>query len=224
MNNKIIIKAELELITGMHIGGSDIFAAIGAADSPVITDTLTKKPIIPGSTLKGKLRFLLAENLSSSNDVPNISNEPDEVKRLFGCSSPNIIKSRLQFSDSFIINSEMFEETGLTEVKCENTIDRKNCISNPRQIERVVKGVKFGINITYNIDNPEELNQDMDNIIKSFKLLQLDYLGGHGTRGYGRVSFENIKIIPFENSISAEKSAEIEKKFKEVDKYAVLHL
>ena len=36
MYSKIEISGEMELVTGMHIGGSDAFAAIGAIDSPVI--------------------------------------------------------------------------------------------------------------------------------------------------------------------------------------------
>lgn len=224
MNNKIIIKAELEVITGMHIGGSDIYAAIGAVDSPVVIDARTKKPIIPGSSLKGKLRYLLSENLSSSYEMSKISDEPDAIKRLFGASYPEIKKSRLQFSDCFVINADEFAEIGLTEVKFENTIDRKSGVANPRQIERVVCGVKFGVNIVYNMIAPDEFDADIENIIKAFKLLQLDYLGGHGTRGSGRVHFGNIRIIPFENSISKQKSADIENKFREVEDYAVLSL
>lgn len=53
MYSKIEITGKIEVVTGMHIGGSEAFAAIGAIDSPVIKDTLTNKPIIPGSSLKG---------------------------------------------------------------------------------------------------------------------------------------------------------------------------
>ena len=46
---KIEITGVLETETGLHIGGSDAFAAIGAVDSPVIRDTRTNMPMIPGS-------------------------------------------------------------------------------------------------------------------------------------------------------------------------------
>lgn len=55
MFGKIQITGILEVKTGMHIGTSDAFAAIGAIDSPVIRDAATKLPMIPGSSLKGKL-------------------------------------------------------------------------------------------------------------------------------------------------------------------------
>ena len=53
MYGKIQIACKLIVRTGMHIGGSDAFSAIGAADSPVIRDLFTNQPIVPGSSLKG---------------------------------------------------------------------------------------------------------------------------------------------------------------------------
>lgn len=51
---KIEISGTIEIVTGLHIGGSSAFSAIGAVDSPVIMDTRSKQPMIPGSSLKGK--------------------------------------------------------------------------------------------------------------------------------------------------------------------------
>ncbi len=56
---KIKFSAQIRLETGLHIGGVSCFAAIGAIDSPVIKDPITNLPIIPGSSLKGKMRTLL---------------------------------------------------------------------------------------------------------------------------------------------------------------------
>ena len=64
MYGKILIRCDLEVRTGMHIGGSSSFSAIGAVDSPVIRDPLTGRPIVPGSSLKGKLRTLLARSFA----------------------------------------------------------------------------------------------------------------------------------------------------------------
>ena len=63
MRGKIKITTTLRVLTGMHIGGSDAFSPIGAVDKPVIDDPRTGRPIIPGSSLKGKLRSLLAAHL-----------------------------------------------------------------------------------------------------------------------------------------------------------------
>jgi len=59
MFSKIEISGTIEIVTGLHIGGSSAFSAIGAVDSPVIMDTRSKQPMIPGSSLKGKMRALL---------------------------------------------------------------------------------------------------------------------------------------------------------------------
>ena len=49
MYAKIEITGTVEVKTGMHIGGSSSFAAIGAVDSPVIKDVRSGLPMIPGS-------------------------------------------------------------------------------------------------------------------------------------------------------------------------------
>ena len=51
MYGKIEITGKIELLTGMHIGASDSFAAIGAIDTPVIKDPISGLPISPGSSL-----------------------------------------------------------------------------------------------------------------------------------------------------------------------------
>ena len=58
---KLIIKATLTVETGLHIGGSNDYAPIGAVDSVFVRDTMTHQPIIPGSSVKGKMRTLLAK-------------------------------------------------------------------------------------------------------------------------------------------------------------------
>lgn len=63
LKGKLLIGAVLTVKTGLHIGDSSDFAPIGAVDSPFIRDPLTKAPIIPGSSLKGKMRTLLAKVL-----------------------------------------------------------------------------------------------------------------------------------------------------------------
>lgn len=84
MYAKIQLTGTIELKTGMHIGGSSAFAAIGAVDSPVIKDVRTALPMIPGSSLKGKIRTLLAKEYNTE-----MARKPDEdapcLTRLFGC-------------------------------------------------------------------------------------------------------------------------------------------
>ncbi|MGI6450487.1 MAG: type III-A CRISPR-associated RAMP protein Csm3 [Desulfitobacteriia bacterium] len=226
MYGKILIKAKLHVLTGMHIGSSNTFSAIGAVDSIVIKDPVTKLPIIPGSSLKGKLRTLLARSIANSIVLNDCNNDPYEVKRLFGSSGKDkIYKSRLQFADAFLLNSAKLQEVGgTTEVKFENTISRTTSIANPRQIERVVRGAIFDVAIVYDIENEEEVIADFENLSKAIKLLHLDYLGGHGTRGYGKVKFADFEVKVIEGdskNISTQKLSEI---IKGVEDYEVLSI
>lgn len=196
MYAKVKITGELEVVTGLHIGGSDAFSAIGAVDSPVIKDTLSGYPLIPGSSLKGKLRTLLARSHSPMAKKPD--EDSPELLRLFGSSKKEKTKvGRLIFSDMTLSNWQDLQKRGAiskTEVKFENTINRLTAIANPRQIERVIKGSVFLLDLVYEVDKVEEMEEDFKLLAEGLKILQYDYLGGNGTRGYGKVSFHNLKV------------------------------
>lgn len=196
MFSKIQITGKIEVVTGMHIGGSDAFAAIGAIDSPVIIDPLSRKPIIPGSSLKGKMRALLAKAYNPT--VVNHNDDSEKISRLFGSSANNkLMTSRLIFSDMILDNYDELHSKGLdsiTEVKFENTISRTTSVANPRQIERVIRGSKFKLNIIYDVleDYQDQALEDIKFLVEGMKLLQYDYLGGGGTRGNGKIKFSNV--------------------------------
>ena len=224
LKRKIIIKADLKVLTGMHIGGSNAYSAIGTPDSPVIRSALDGRPIVPGSSLKGKLRTLLASVIDKDDQYEDPSKDDDRIKRLFGASaskdSENTELSKLQFADAYVKTNQK----ELTEIKFENTIPRGNCTANPRQIERVVPGVVFETVIVYQETNPEETEEDLKNLAKGMRLLQYDYLGGHGTRGYGRVSFKNISVECLGSDDNISKNEKLEKIFEKVESDELLHL
>ncbi|WP_314292317.1 type III-A CRISPR-associated RAMP protein Csm3 [Leptotrichia massiliensis] len=205
LKGKFIITGKIKVLTGLHIGTSGDFSAIGAVDNIVIRDTVTNKPIIPGSSLKGKMRYLLSRtkyNDNSTLTMPSIKKESDNIKRLFGSSEKPITLSRLQFCDMLLREKDYGRDVEFdlpyTEIKYENTIDRGTGVANPRQQERVPAGSEFDFRLIYNVENTEkmeeEVKQDFENILLMFELLEDDYLGGHGTRGYGRVKFEDLKL------------------------------
>lgn len=101
-------------------------------------------------------------------------------------------------------------DTGLymTEWKFENGLDRITAAANPRQIERVPRGSIFDFEMIYtveyagekaNSDKQEqaikEAQDDLTNILKALWVLEDDALGGHGSRGYGKVKFEKLDFI-----------------------------
>lgn len=200
MFTKVEITGTLEIVTGMHIGGSAQFAAIGAIDSPVVIDSYTRQPMIPGSSLKGKMRTLLAKKMSDTAMLPEHSNDDPRILRLFGSAKQsannNTLQGRLIFSDMFWSNKEELNAIRInnpTEVKFENTISRATAVANPRQIERVIRGTKFEFRLIYDATNLDEIEEDFATIRDGLKLLEYDYIGGHGSRGYGKVKFKELE-------------------------------
>lgn len=199
---------EIEILSGLHIGGSDTEMHIGGVDNSVIKDPITNEPYIPGSSLKGKIRSLLEYLAGSpvSTDGKPLSaskaKSPLEMNivRLFGSSGSDDKNkefgiSRLVFSDcylneeskKFILNSY----GKYTEIKAENSIDRlKGTASDPRFTERVIRGAVFDFSISMRLlpdDNEDEL---IDTFMKGVKLLTYDSLGGSGSRGYGKIGIK----------------------------------
>ena len=101
----------------------------------------------------------------------------------------------------------------------ENGITRLTSVANPRQIERVIPGVKFGVRIVYDVVKPEEVMEDMEQLAHAMRLLQLDYLGGHGSRGSGRVSLSGFSFEQVETDIAQEPLKAL---FDKVDRYGLL--
>ena len=203
---KIEITGTLEVKTGLHIGGDGAFAAIGAVDSPVIRDARSDEPIIPGTSLKGKMRSLLAKVYNETT-----ATKPDDdaecLTGLFGSSKKNNVHvGRVLFSDMFLQNKDALrrQNTRATEVKFENAISRSTAVANPRQLERVIRGAEFGMNLVYEYKDDETMLQDFEILKDGFKLLQYDYLGGSGSRGYGKVAFKDLQLDVVVGDVSEE--------------------
>ena len=197
MYGKLKITGKIELVTGLHIGGPSPFSAIGAVDSPIVKDVRNGNPVIPGSSFKGKLRTLLAKKYNESPATKPDDDNP-KLTSLFGSSKKGDIKTgRLIFSDMTLANWEEMKKEGLTsktEVKWENTISRSTAEANPRQIERAIRGSKFDLDIVYDVTSKEEMISDFEILKEGFQILQYDYLGGSGTRGYGKVKFTDLSV------------------------------
>lgn len=199
MYAKLQITGDIEVKTGMHIGGSSAFAAIGAIDSPVIRDARTNLPMIPGSSFKGKMRSLLAKEFNTKIVQPD--DDDEKLTHLFGCAKKDKVSaSRIIVSDMFLTNAKELSKKGIksaTENKFENSINRATAVANPRQIERVVRGAVFGLDMIYEVRNDmteEDIISDIQLIAEGLKLISYDYLGGSGSRGYGKVNFKNLSI------------------------------
>lgn len=215
LQKKILYTGVITLKTGLHIGGTNAALNIGGPDKFVVRNPINNIPYIPGSSLKGKMRSLVEiANGDTKNGKP--TNDPTTKSgALFGVSgdTENSRPSRLIVRDAEMFTEHDSDEElkiyGLTkkdvpdfsntdlpytESKTEVNIDRVTAKANPRTFERVPAGAKFKLNMVLNIfenEDEESLKKTLD---QGIKLLQDDYLGGNGSRGYGHVIFENLKI------------------------------
>lgn len=194
---KIKISCRLHVLTGLHIGGSKENVEIGGIDCPVIkVATRKNQPYIPGSSLKGKMRCLLEQVAGATKVGAN-----EKVNNMFGTANKdNTLPSKLIVRDAYLTDKSVTDleacdalDMPYTENKFENTIDRvAGKAEHPRQQERVPAGAEFAVEMILNIwddDNEKEL---MAMLEEGIRLIENDYLGGSGSRGYGQVKFEDL--------------------------------
>ncbi len=213
LTNIMEIKGKIVLKSGLHIGGGDLEMRIGGVDNQVVKHPHTQEPYIPGSSIKGKVRSLLEmkSGLMAQSDGKPLAlkhlagvngkqlEEGRKILRLFGTSGSDgdeaaeLGPTRVSFADCPLSDSWRKEAAqrrlALTEVKAENSIDRiKGVADHPRFTERVPADTVFDFSVTLKqLDGEEDL---LDYLLEGLKLLELDALGGSGSRGYGRVRFE----------------------------------
>lgn len=211
----IVIQGQLTCLTGLHIGGSEEQYAIGGPDNPVITDTTSGIPYIPGSSVKGKMRSMLEWTLGKiepdgSVHGPSCQDSACVICRLFGASvdrrrqeGPEIGPTRLLFRDAFPSDDTLnqFRDGGLflTETKAESSLNRITAEATPRYIERIPQGAQFDLEMIYGIyDLGDGGIMDVENLIHvyaAFELLEASVLGGGGSRGSGKIAIDNLQAV-----------------------------
>ncbi|PWI57600.1 type III-A CRISPR-associated RAMP protein Csm3 [Sulfoacidibacillus thermotolerans] len=204
--------ADLVIVSGLHIGGQKQTLEIGGVDNPVIRHPISLFPYIPGSSLKGKLRSLL-----EAIDGKGIDGNPCGCGRA-GCrvctyfgphknTKHSLNPTRFLFRDAMLtdetrdyFNSFMdTEKSGYTEVKAENSVDRRIGISKQtdggyRMIERVPAGSRFQFEMDIRVYQGDDAKQMEQTVRHLMEVLHHDTLGGSGSRGSGHVRFENIQF------------------------------
>lgn len=239
---KLVIDASLVCLTGLHIGAGKGSLEIGGADNPVVKDAFGR-PVVPGSSLRGRLRSLLEQALgltapeemvylsrrrgqevrihqSDRNDDPVcllFGRNPGRMDRVKGdaVESRHITPARLAIYDAPLevesITAQMREQLDdeMTEVKSENAIDRITAQANPRTLERVPAGARFRVRLVIDILQEED-RQLVPYVVQGLRLLEDAALGGGGSRGSGRVEFQNIRAVWRGRRYYAEGAAEEE--------------
>lgn len=206
------ITGTIELLSGLHIGAGKDAVEIGGLDQPIIKNPITNAPYIPGSSLKGKMRSLLeARRVGESRETAEAvaKGQPCACGK-FGCPVCMIFgvsgaakpeaalgPTRILVRDSVLDEAceKKFRDGELPmEIKYENTIHRcTGTAQNPRPLERVPAGVRFLLNIGFRVykGDPEDL---LTWLFRGLRLVELDALGGCGSRGCGEVRFLDLHL------------------------------
>ena len=201
----ILIKGKIVCETGLHVGGVAETTEIGGTDSLVILDRLNNIPIIPGSSLKGKMRALieLKDGLYNGHGgVHSCTGIDCPICLIFGRGATEDVEAgptRLIVRDAVPTDEtrkEWEKNEDLvhgTEIKGENWINRITSKAHPRFVERVPAGSKFDFEMVYSIYQKGDSDR-LKTLFEGMCLLEDNYLGASGTRGYGKIRFEDLEF------------------------------
>ncbi|MFO0827629.1 MAG: type III-A CRISPR-associated RAMP protein Csm3 [Phycisphaerales bacterium] len=200
--------------TGLRIGGSAETMEISGLDNPILRNPRTGEPFIPGSSLRGRMRSLAEwyfAELPENGEVTKPRSE-SRTARVFGIGAANPKgpsdrahqrgPTRLVVRDALLSDQsreELRKGRPITEVKNENSINRLTSMANPRPLERVLPGVTFNLAIAYRVfdlgdGGAEDERLFNEVVLPALRLVELDALGGGGSRGNGKVRFVDLQL------------------------------
>lgn len=210
------IDGKIEVVTGLRIGGSQDAMEISGLDNPIIRNPANSEPFIPGSSIRGRLRSLAEwyfnELPKDGNVIHPILNS--NTARVFGVPARDPSKAsdadrkaltrgptRLIIRDARLCEADrnaFASGRPITEVKSENSINRITAMANPRPMERVLPGVRFELEMVYRVFDLGDGGKEDEAlftkvVLTSLALLELDALGGGGSRGNGKVRLVDLK-------------------------------
>ncbi len=102
-----------------------------------------------------------------------------------------------EYIEELVKTKKFVSKEDFLEEKPENRIDRITSAADPRFILRVKPGIEFegAFHILlFDIDEGK-LSEYLDLLFRGMMLVEDTYLGGSGTRGYGKIVFKNITIL-----------------------------
>jgi CRISPR-associated protein Csm3 len=216
---RIFVRGDIRAITGLHIGRGKEALEIGGVENAVVRDSLTNRPYIPGSSLKGKMRSLWEKMTGADQNflIGRIKGKEvrvhvcEELKAYQQCpvcpiygvpgdkgsSNPTRLIVRdvlLSDAEADRLDQEAHTDLPYAEVKWEAAIDRVTSAATPRPMERVPADTRFeGIEMVFSVYEPDDRDRFI-HVLEAMQLLQDDYLGGLGSRGSGKIVFENLTV------------------------------
>ena len=196
--------------SGLHIGGSQDELTIGGADNPVIKNPETRRPYIPGSSLKGKMRAELEKETGRVN-----GRREDEPCGCDDCSVCRVFGAHKNCQPPDSAHPESSFATGsCAKVVISRTRRRTSSIARPERLSIRVRmsgsskarnsGCKSFCRCsistsssrtrieTATLHQGDEALQAV--VADGLGLVQMTGLGGGTSRGSGAVRFEDFEM------------------------------
>ncbi|MET1101572.1 MAG: type III-A CRISPR-associated RAMP protein Csm3, partial [Pyrodictiaceae archaeon] len=130
-------------------------------------------------------------------------------------------------SEDYVKRINAWSVADFLEEKSENRIDRITSAADPRSIVRVKPGVEFEgtASILFFDNDCDMVSRYLNTFATGLRLLEETYLGGSGSRGYGRVRFKELGVSGFKISKRDEAPViedikELSKKYSSIDELA----
>jgi len=203
LQNYAKLTAILRLQSGLHIGTGE--KPERGEPLPILESLRNAMPYIPGSSLKGKMRYLLELAYERKETDPKDEGSPCwcgkcQICLLFGSgnTATTYEPSRLIFRDCYLTDSSisLLEKIGLEE-KPGIRIDRKmGTVAKGAlfPMKRVPEGSEFNMEISIRIFSGDDKEAIKKWISMGLYLIEHDTIGGSGTRGSGYIKFDNIQF------------------------------
>ncbi len=219
INKQLVFESKLVCRTGLHVGNELGQVSPRGLDAPVLQHPIFQQggkfaPYVSATAMKGKLRNI-AEILLDVNEMDKKFHtiELDKNKKikltrhecktsseavncpvcfLFGTGSDGKegrFSPRLVFRNCYADNNKL-----KSEIKIENAVGRLVIEANPRMLERAPVNASFDFKVIYLVYQGEETKTEnsLKNFIACLRFLQDYYVGGNGSRGSGKIEFNEI--------------------------------
>ena len=195
MHDVLLMEACLRTVSALYIGVGPDRESGGGRDLTLLRNPLDDMPIVPGSSLRGRMAALLKAH-SSDTDAEEESARALAI--LFG--NPDK-RSVLSFWDCSPEVPWAYEHRAaglaLTHWRSEKapTGDQRSVF---RRRELISAGVRFKFRLTLLAGQAEAAGlpakKALEHVKKGLMLIEQHGIGGATVRGFGRVAFSNVKL------------------------------
>lgn len=198
----------MKLLSDTRIGGSTDETKVGGCDNPVIKNSITGEPYIPGSSLKGVMRCIEESRPSYAAKIKmgkpcGCGDSNCMVCKIFGAHMNTNPKSgipRLQvhnmyinqeFKDSLLRSGEVL--TSVVDTKTSTMIDRSTGMAarnSLRNMEVISAGVVFDVQFVLKVldtDDEAALIKELQFILNR---IEVQGIGSKTSSGCGQVEFD----------------------------------